>query len=156
MRSLWIPVAAALVVAPGCFKQRSLIGSWELQRDARTPRSVHLGITFHRGGYFSTQMGIPWNLEDGTWVMVRSDTNGSWKLTDYVLETKAKQTVSTVFLNGVDETPKFPEVVRQFDEHVQKSWIDEPNSRFDWVDDNTFTVTGADGTKQTFKRRLGK
>lgn len=152
MRSLPILAVVLLLLAGGCFKQRSIVGSWQRVEDPNAPSGTVFTLTFQPSGTFSSQYGYWHYLEDGTPLTVRLDTHGTYAIKDYLLEMNAKQVNGAVFQGNIDKTPSFTSITGPAEEAFLKSWVASPNTRLEWIDDDNFKVT-YDGVTDTFRRQ---
>ena len=152
MRSLSIAAVALLILAGGCFKQRSIVGNWQRVEDPNAPSGTVFTLTFQPSGSFGSQYGYWHYLEDGTPLTVRLDTHGTYAIKDYLLEMNAKQVTGTVFDGNIDKTPDYKSITGPAEEAFLKSWANSPNTRFEWIDDDNFKVM-YDGVTDTFRRQ---
>ena len=151
MKTLLPIVLLVSLFVAGCSSGRSLEGKWNA-----TPGSMPKGSTvtaeFSGGNGLKMAMEMPQDMGGGQEVKLHADITGTYTLEGDTIKLVADDVKMSGSGFPAEIKAAFDASMKDMSAKLKEQINQEGSTKFAWVDDNTFTITGKAGKPETFTR----
>ncbi len=154
MKKYSILAIAVTICALGCGKAgRSLTGEWKASGIKNMPEGASMVFTMAEPDSLKMTMDFSQDVPGGKPIAIHGDVTGSYKLEGETMTIKATDVKFSA--TGLPEAakPMFDSQIKSMNEGLKKQINEDGASKFKWVNDDSFTMTGKDGSPATFTRK---
>lgn len=153
MKKVFIGSMAALVLLGGCAAGKSINGKWNVQTSAGAlPEGSTVTAEFSGSDQMLMIMDIKQPIPGNKPITLHGEIKGTYKIDKGMMTMKA----SDVKFTGKDFPAELKSVLEgsldKMGTDVKEKVNKEGVTKFAWVDDNSFTLTGASGKPETYTR----
>lgn len=143
---------ATAAFAIGCAGGRSIQGKWNAESGAELPAGSSVTAEFTGADKLTMNMSIPQALPTGSTMTVNMVVAGTYKIEGETMQMKADDVKVTA--TGIPDAmkPQIESSLSGMGSSVKEQINKDSKTKFAWVDDNTFTLTGENGKATKFTR----
>lgn len=153
MRRFGIAAIGLAVFIVGCGGGKSINGKWNMDSGGSLPAGSTVKAEFSGSDAMVMNLEIKQPLPDGkTTITLMGEVKGTYKIEGEKMTMKA----DSVKFTGKDFPPELKSALEgslgSMGDDVKKKINEEGVTKFAWVDDNKFTLTGKSGKAETYTR----